>query len=39
VVPRWNGDSNFITVVGQTRVLPETLEETYQRLKTAWEQV
>ena len=39
VVPRWNGHSNFITVVGQTRVLPETLEETYQRLKTAWEQV
>ncbi|NLI44404.1 MAG: HIT domain-containing protein [Chloroflexi bacterium] len=38
VVPRWNGDSNFITIVGQTRVLPETLEETYQRLKSAWEQ-
>lgn len=32
VVPRWNGDTNFMTVVGETRVLPETLPETAQHL-------
>jgi ATP adenylyltransferase len=33
VLPRWVADANFMTVVGETRVLPEALDETYQRLK------
>ncbi len=35
ILPRWVADSNFITVVGETRILPESLEMTYQRIKTA----
>lgn len=33
VLPRWTGDTNFMTTVARTRTLPETLEETYKRLK------
>ncbi len=35
VLPRWVGDTNFMTVAGESRVLPEALEETYARIKRA----
>lgn len=36
VVPRWNGDTNFMTVTADTRVLPEALSRTRDKLVRAW---
>jgi ATP adenylyltransferase len=36
VVPRWSGDTNFMPVVGHTRVLPQLLADTRQRFADAW---
>ncbi len=32
LLPRWNGDANFMTTIGETRVLPESLEDTFRKL-------
>lgn len=37
VLPRWTGDASFTLTLAETKVLPETLEETYRRVREAWE--
>jgi ATP adenylyltransferase len=34
-LPRWSGDNNFMSVIAETRILPEMLQETWQRLRAA----
>jgi ATP adenylyltransferase len=36
ILPRWTGDSNFMTTVGETRVLPEDLDVTWKRFRNAF---
>jgi ATP adenylyltransferase len=35
IVPRWNGDNNFMPVIGQTRILPQSLDTTWEKLVAA----
>lgn len=37
IVPRWPGDANFMTTVSNTRVIPDTLDNTYRDLKQTWD--
>jgi ATP adenylyltransferase len=39
IVPRWNGDNNFMPVVGQTRILPQSLNATWEKLDAAARQL
>jgi ATP adenylyltransferase len=36
VLPRWVADASFVSVIGETRVLPETLQVTWERIRTAF---
>ena len=37
VIPRWGGDTNFMPIIGQTKVIPQVLEETRNLLSQAWD--
>ena len=36
ILPRWPADANFMTTIGETRVMPEELSTTYAKLRSGW---
>ena len=39
IVPRWSGDANFMSTLGDTRVLPEDISVTYEKFSREWERI
>jgi ATP adenylyltransferase len=39
ILPRWGGDTSYITTVSQTRVIPEWLDQTYERLRPLFDRI
>jgi ATP adenylyltransferase len=39
IVPRWGADTNFMSVLGDTRVLPESIQDTYKRVRKGFESI
>jgi ATP adenylyltransferase len=39
IVPRWQGDANFMSTVANTRVIPDSIDNTYRELKRIWQEL